>query len=215
MVRINLAQEEYDLSLKDKDRLTYGSSGDIFPAVCVATKKRYVIKMFYKGLNKKAENEKLCYEVLQNCPNVAECKAMDIYQGRVCLVLERGGCDLAAHFQANGSLNEIRKRFFEVFFGVKNIHEKEIFHNDLQLQNVIMVDQDGEKIAKIIDFGKSVINGVVDQHKDVFQAGNMLKEALQLYGYQVPAFVNLMIGTPQKRPSMEIVLEDNWFTLKD
>lgn len=61
-------------------------------------------------------------------------------------------------------------------------HDNDIAHGNLDSSNVMVIDEDGEKAAKVIDFGLAGIQGqkVVDSRNDIRAAGNLINEVLFL-----------------------------------
>lgn len=59
-------------------------------------------------------------------------------------------------------------------------HDNDIVHGDLNASNVMVVDEDGEKAAKVIDFGLAGIQGqkVLDSRNDIRAAGALIDEVL-------------------------------------
>lgn len=41
----------------------------------------------------------------------------------------------------------------DIVNGVKYLHSKGILHNDIKVENIVLVDENGTRVAKLIDFG--------------------------------------------------------------
>ncbi|MCA9804388.1 MAG: serine/threonine protein kinase [Cyanobacteria bacterium HKST-UBA02] len=68
-------------------------------------------------------------------------------------------------------------------------HENDIVHGNLNSSNVMIVDEDGEKAAKVIDFGLAGIQGQTasDSRSDIRAAGTLINEVLFLASEYIKA----------------------------
>ena len=62
--------------------------------------------------------------------------------------------DLAQHAE-NRSFKELEPLFLQALSGLSYLHAQNILHGDLKPQNLLVIQQDGKPILKIIDFGIS------------------------------------------------------------
>jgi serine/threonine protein kinase len=75
------------------------------------------------------------------------------------LIFEPGNCDLFARIEADGPLseNDAKPIFRDLLLAVSQLHQKNIAHRDIKLENLIVLES-GE--VKLTDFGLAeVING--------------------------------------------------------
>lgn len=115
---------------------------------------------------------------------------------------------------------------------IKYIHSKNIVHNDIKPENVIVGD--GFKIVKIIDFGyaekigffkrKVYFTGGTDKYiaperkkgridfrNDIYSYGVMLEECLYFYDFYeeiYPVVLASKSENPEKRPEIEKIIEE-------
>jgi serine/threonine protein kinase len=93
---------------------------------------------------------------LMNHPNIARVyEAGATEEGRPFFAMEyvRG---VPIHDYANRNRLDTRERlelFIQVCEGVQHAHQKGIIHRDLKPSNVLVTDEDGRRVPKIIDFG--------------------------------------------------------------
>ncbi|WP_438042421.1 protein kinase domain-containing protein [Sorangium sp. So ce128] len=86
--------------------------------------------------------------------------------GQIYLVMELlKGQSLAARLRASRELlplAEVAALFADILDGVGAAHASGIVHRDLKPENVLLAGQDGERVAKVVDFGLAHIDDPLD-----------------------------------------------------
>lgn len=68
------------------------------------------------------------------------------------MVMERGEIDLFEYLEDTRDFKRVLRYVFDVMQGIQYIHDKNILHGDLKLENVII----SKGVAKLVDFGMSI-----------------------------------------------------------
>jgi serine/threonine protein kinase len=99
-----------------------------------------------------------------------------------CLVFEPGRCDLFSRIESEGPLTEAEAKnaFFDVLTAIAHLHERNVVHRDIKLENLICVETGAVKLA---DFGLA----------EIVNPGGKLKSRKGFYRYWPP---EVILGKP-------------------
>jgi tetratricopeptide (TPR) repeat protein len=151
-------------------RIGRGAHADVWEAEELSPlARRVAVKVLARGgPAQRFELERLALARMAH-PNVARVHAAPTTDdGRPCLVMEllRGLPLVAACEARNLDLRARVRVFIQVCEGVQHAHERGVIHRDLKPSNVLVVDDGGEAVPKVIDFGvaKALALGGLDRH---------------------------------------------------
>ncbi|KAI9253890.1 kinase-like domain-containing protein, partial [Phascolomyces articulosus] len=140
-----------------------GSFGEVYTAQCVATGKTVALKMIpqskYAGKPRTLQSllqEIAVYTSLQHHPCIVRMERVMEVNGVFYIAMELGkDGDLFDHVCAISNPlaeDEVRIIFDQIFHAVEYIHDQDIAHRDLKLENIILMDRKNLHV-KIADFG--------------------------------------------------------------
>lgn len=141
-----------------------GSFGKVYMASQVLTNRVVAIKCLDKKAVKednrknKILHELLMFKTLSDHPNVTQIYEVFENKKYFFFVMEyASGGDLLQLMKRKNRLTEHTARgiFIQLVRGLKYIHSKGILHRDIKLDNILLIEADGELKAKICDFGVS------------------------------------------------------------
>lgn len=148
------------------ERLGKGHFAEVFLCVEKSTGQRYAVKIFTKhpGMEERSKMDGLQQEIAVlmgvSHPNVLCLKDTFNEKNAVYLVLELAPeGELFNHIVAKSKLteDESRKLFYQLFQGIKYLHDRNIVHRDIKPENILLVDKDVH--VKLADFGLAKIIG--------------------------------------------------------
>lgn len=138
-----------------------GGTGIVYLAEQVEPVRRQVaLKILRRGMN--SARSLACFELecsalaRMNHPNIARVyDAGSTEDGRPFLAMELVSGERITRFcERVGACLETRLRLFlQVCYAVQHAHQKGIIHRDLKPSNVLVEEQDGVAVPKVIDFG--------------------------------------------------------------
>lgn len=141
-----------------------GSFGKVYMASQVLTNRVVAIKCLDKKAVKednrknKILHELLMFKSLADHPNVTQIYEVFENKKYFFFVMEyASGGDLLQLMKRKNRLTEHAARgiFIQLVRGLKYIHSKGILHRDIKLDNILLIEADGDVKAKICDFGVS------------------------------------------------------------
>jgi serine/threonine protein kinase/Tfp pilus assembly protein PilF len=142
------------------ERLGEGGMGVVFIAEQVLpVRRRVALKVLKSGLHSKevlarfhAEQQAMA---LMSHPNIARILDAGVFEDRPYFVMEYiPGVPITRYCdRRNLSIEERLRLFIEVCQGVQHAHQKGVIHRDLKPSNILIADDAGVPIPKIIDFG--------------------------------------------------------------
>lgn len=145
------------------EKLGEGGFGEVFrveqnePIRRVLALKIIKPGMDSREISKRFESERQALALLDH-PNIAYIvDAGATESGRPFFVMELvSGLPITKYCDKNGmSIDERLRLFQQVCRGVEHAHQKGIIHRDLNPSNIVVVEKEGIRIPKIIDFGIS------------------------------------------------------------
>ncbi|KAI0555444.1 SMAD/FHA protein kinase [Xylaria curta] len=148
------------------ERLGKGHFAEVFLCVEKSTGQRYAVKIFTKhpGMEERSKMDGLQQEIAVlmgvSHPNVLCLKDTFNEKNAVYLVLELAPeGELFNHIVTKQKLSEdeTRKLFYQLFQGIKYLHDRNIVHRDIKPENILLVDK--EVHVKLADFGLAKIIG--------------------------------------------------------
>ena len=105
--------------------------------------------------------KKINYSIHKNNKLTKNCKLRNL---KVYLLMERYYRNLYLYFKTKDlKLHDIKKIIRQIIYGILTLHENNVLHHDLKMDNIMIRDEKKTDIA-IIDFGLSVLtnsNGVI------------------------------------------------------
>ena len=178
-------RDEIDLSFKLSDEgpkttlyyykilkmLGKGSFGKVYMASQVLTNRVVAIKCLDKKAVKeesrknKIMHELLMFKSLSDHANVVQIYEVFENKKYFFFVMEyASGGDLLQLMKRKCRLSESYARglFIQLVRGLRHIHSKKILHRDIKLDNILLIEADGELKAKICDFG---VSRVINEHE--------------------------------------------------
>ena len=142
------------------ERLGEGGMGEVWLARQDAPRRKVALKLIRAGMSTRevvarfeAERQALA---LMDHPSIAKVfDAGESELGRPYFVMEyvRGQQITAYCDRQRLSTKERLELFLEICSGVQHAHQKGVIHRDLKPSNILVTEQDGRAIPKIIDFG--------------------------------------------------------------
>ncbi|KAG0174174.1 hypothetical protein DFQ28_004659 [Apophysomyces sp. BC1034] len=164
--------EEEDLVKKQLDKyrikklLGIGAFSKVYLAENVDNGEKYAIKVIQKErmvndsrMRSSIEREVGILKYIHH-PNVVQLEATMETERNLCIVLEyaRGGelFDFVQQMHRNQQLDEqlVKKTFLNLVQVVQWMHQHNIVHRDLKLENILVrIDDDGMPVVKVTDFG--------------------------------------------------------------
>lgn len=148
------------------ERLGKGHFAEVFLCVEKSTGQRYAVKIFTKhpGMEERSKMDGLQQEIAVlmgvSHPNVLCLKDTFNEKNAVYLVLELAPEGELFNYivtQQKLTEDETRKLFFQLFQGIKYLHDRNIVHRDIKPENILLVDKDVH--VKLADFGLAKIIG--------------------------------------------------------
>lgn len=143
-----------------------GGSGIVYLAKKLRTKERYAIKTIStddKNALKLLERETKTLKRL-NHPSIVGF-IEDGYEEKhnlVYLVLEYlDGENIEEYFNAGVDLKTKIDLFLQILDAVSHAHSKEVIHRDIKPDNIMVVENDEQPLAKVLDFGISIITTTI------------------------------------------------------
>ena len=159
------------------ERLGEGGMGIVFHARQVGRLDRDVaLKVMKTGLTDYENRARFRYE----CQSLARMNHVNIARiydagttptGRPYFSMERlHGMPITDYCRRHGlSRKQTIDLFMQVCRGVHHAHQQGIIHRDLKPSNIIVIEEDGQPVAKLIDFGIAVSDkGIDDAHHGLF-----------------------------------------------
>jgi non-specific serine/threonine protein kinase/serine/threonine-protein kinase len=143
------------------DRLGEGGMGEVFAAEqAQPLRRRVAIKLIKWGMDTKEvlarfESERQALALMDH-PNIAQVfDAGATDDGRPFFVMELVvGIPIGEFCDTHRlTLRERLELVIQVCRGVQHAHQKGVIHRDLKPSNILVMEQDGEPLPKIIDFG--------------------------------------------------------------
>lgn len=148
-----------------------GSFGKVYMASQVLTNRVVAIKCLDKKAVKeesrknKILHELLMFKSLSDHPNVVQIYEVFENKKYFFFVMEyASGGDLLQLMKRKCRLSESYARgiFIQLVRGLRHIHGKKILHRDIKLDNILLIDTDGDLKAKICDFG---VSRIINDHE--------------------------------------------------
>ncbi|KAI8142826.1 kinase-like domain-containing protein [Fennellomyces sp. T-0311] len=152
-----------DVLYQRKDRIGSGSFGEVYRAKCLVTGKKVALKQIAKDkyLGRPRTLQSLLQEIavytsLQHHPCIVRMERILEVNGAFFIAMELGpDGDLFDHISTMPNPmteDEVKIVFDQIFHAVDYIHDQEIAHRDLKLENIIIMDKKTLQV-KIADFG--------------------------------------------------------------
>jgi serine/threonine protein kinase len=141
-----------------------GSFGKVYMASQVLTNRVVAIKCLdKKAVKEESRKNKILHELLMFKSLADHSNVVQIYEvfenkKYFFFVMEyASGGDLLQLMKRKCRLSESYARgiFIQLVRGLRHIHSKKILHRDIKLDNILLIESDGELKAKICDFGVS------------------------------------------------------------
>ena len=143
-----------------------GGSGIVYLAKKLRTKERYAIKTIStddKNALKLLERETKTLKRLNHSSIVGFIE--DGYEEKhnlVYLVLEYlDGENIEEYFNTGVDLKTKIDLFLQILDAVSHAHSKEVIHRDIKPDNIMVVENDEQPLAKVLDFGISIITTTI------------------------------------------------------
>ena len=185
MIRVPTAVSSNNIAINKKYNLLQpigkGGSGIIYNATDLLGNE-VAVKHIMKNVNDKTksyERERKIHPQLDH-PNIIKLIEIIENENNIYFVMEKCGMNLYELIESTKpkllELSTIKKYFKHIVEGVKYLHDKNIAHRDLKLENIVLCD--GK--VKIIDFGISVY----DTEKETAPYGTL--------DYFAPEIVNIV-----------------------
>ncbi|KAI9492947.1 kinase-like domain-containing protein [Zychaea mexicana] len=144
-------------------RIGYGSFGEVFEAECLTSGRIVAVKEIprnkYEGKPKTLQSllrEIAIYTSLQHHPGIVRMERVLEIDGTFYIAMELGQSgDLFDHINSIPNPlteDEVRIIFDQIFHAVEYLHDQDIAHRDLKLENIILMDKKNLR-AKVADFG--------------------------------------------------------------
>ena len=173
-----------------RQRLGEGGMGEVFEAEQEKPiRRRVALKVIKRGLETRqvlarfeAERQALA---LMDHPCVAKVfDAGETARGRPYFAMEYvQGVPITEHCDRNRlTTRERLELFIQVCEGIQHAHQKAVIHRDIKPSNVLVTNQDGKAVPKIIDFG------VAKAMSQPLTEGTLFTELGQLIG--TPAYMS-------------------------
>jgi serine/threonine protein kinase len=153
-----------------------GGMGEVWLAEQKTPIRRTVaLKLIKAGMDTKAvvarfESERQALALMDH-PNIAQVyDAGSTAEGRPYFVMEYvPGLPITEYCDKHRlTMKDRLELFMQVCEGVQHAHQKAIIHRDLKPSNVLVVEQDGKSVPKIIDFGLAKATGQRLTDKTIF-----------------------------------------------